>query len=135
MDKLVFVIDDDPIYLKFMQNHFNLLGGFRTETYTTGEAALENLSKNPFLIILDHNFQESEKDGIYYLKEIKKKNSKVPVVYITSDTSMELPKRANQQGARGFIIKDSAFLVYLRTALDDIVNTAHQKNFLSKIFG
>ena len=81
MDKLVFIIDDDPVYLKFMQNHFKQLGGFKTEVYATGEDAIKNLEKEPFMIILDHNLQDATKNGIYYLKEIRKKNNKIPVVY------------------------------------------------------
>ncbi|HTJ48428.1 MAG TPA: response regulator [Cyclobacteriaceae bacterium] len=134
MEKLVFIIDDDPVYLKFMQNHFRLLGGFKTEVYATGEEALKNLSKEPFMIILDHNLQEATKNGIHYLKEIRRANNKIPVVYITGDTDPELSKKVNNIGVEGFIIKDNAFLVYLRTVLDDILSGKKKRSFLKSLF-
>ena len=34
---LVYIIDDDPVYLKFMKEHFKQLGGFQTEIFTKGD--------------------------------------------------------------------------------------------------
>src|SRR5258706_6077296 len=135
MEKLVLIIDDDPVYLKFMQSHFGLLKGFITEIYSTGEAALTKLaSVNPFLVILDHQLSDPSKDGFFYLKEIRKRNSKIPVIYITADTSPSLKHRAEKFGVHGFIYKNEAFLVYLRTALDDLLRVPKKKNIFRKLF-
>jgi len=134
MDKLVFIIDDDPIYLKTMQNHFRLLGGFQTESYTNGDEALANLSKDPFLIILDHHLQDPAKNGIYYLNEIRKKKQKTPILYMTSDNNPALLEKVNAAGGNKLIIKDSAFLVYLRTALDEILQKTEKRSFFKRLF-
>lgn len=134
MDKLVFLIDDDPIYLKTMQNHFRLLGGFQTEAYTNGDEALVNISKDPFLIILDHHLQDPNKNGIYFLKEIRKKKPKTPVLYMTSDNNPEIVEKVNASGGNKLIVKDSAFLVYLRTALDEILQKNEKKSFFKRLF-
>lgn len=135
MNKLVFIVDDDPVYLKFMQNHFNLLGGFQTEVYTSGDKALDNISRDPFLIILDHHLQDPAKDGTYFLKEIRKKKPKTPVVYITSDVNPALRRKVEEHNVSGIIMKDSAFLVYLRTTLDEIIQKNQKKGFFQKLFG
>lgn len=134
MDKLVFIIDDDQVYLNFMKGHFRQMNGYQVETYPDGDEALKQLAnKNPFVIILDHNLSNSDKDGIYYLRKIKKLKPSVPAFYITADDSPAVKKDALKAGAETLIIKSNAFLIHLRTAIDEL-NTP-KKGFLSKIFG
>jgi hypothetical protein len=54
-------------------------------------------------------------------------------VYITADTDPELRKKVEKVGVSGYITKDPAFLVYLRTTMDEIANPK-KKGLLSKIF-
>jgi DNA-binding response OmpR family regulator len=134
MDKLVFIIDDDQVYLNFMKNHFRQIGGYKVEAFPDGDDALKELTaKNPVLVIIDHNLSNPEKDGLYYLKKIKKAKPSVPVLYITSSNSAAVKQGALKAGAETLIIKSDAFLVQLRTAIDDI--NAPKKGFFSKIFG
>ncbi len=133
MDKLVFIIDDDQVYLNFMVNHFRQMKGYVVEIYPGGDEALKHLeSKKPFMIILDHHLEDSKKDGIYFLKKIKKMKSTVPAIYITSSNSDEVRKEAIKSGAKSVIVKSESFLVQLRTAIDEI-NTP-KRGLLSKFF-
>jgi len=135
MDKFVYIIDDDPVYLKFMKEHFKLLGGFQTEIFAQGDDAIKKINEQrPYLVILDNHLEEPNKSGIYYLKIISKLKPRIPVVYITADTDPELRKTVTKIGVKSYILKDSAFLVYLRTALDEIANPP-KKGLLKKIFG
>lgn len=134
MEKLVFIIDDDEVYLNFMKNHFRQMSGYRVETFPEGEVAVQQLAnKNPDLIILDHNLNHGAKDGIYFLKKIKKAKSAVPIIYITANNTTEVKRDALKAGAETLIIKGDAFLVQLRTAIDDI-NNPKKKGFFSKLF-
>jgi DNA-binding NarL/FixJ family response regulator len=135
MEKLVFIVDDDPVYLKFMKEHFKQLGGFKTEIFLQGDEAIIKIAEQkPYLVILDNHLDEPNKSGIFYLKEISKIKPRIPVIYITGDTDPELKKTVMKVGVQSYIIKDSAFLVYLRTALDDIAYPP-KKGLLKKIFG
>ena len=134
MDKLVFIIDDDQVYLNFMKGHFRQMTGYTVEVYPGGDEALVQLEKkDPFMIILDHNLNDPSKDGIYFLKKIRKMKPSVPALYITSDSSEAVKKEALKYGAKSLIVKSEAFLVQLRTAIDDI-NAPKKKGILSKIF-
>ena len=134
MDKLVFIIDDDKVYLDFMKGHFRKMAGYQVEAYPSGDEALVQLeTKNPFLIILDHHLNDATKDGIYFLKKIRKIKSSVPTIYITSDDSAEVKKMALKNGAKNLILKSESFLVQLRTAIDDII-TPKKASIFSKIF-
>jgi DNA-binding NarL/FixJ family response regulator len=136
MDKLVFIIDDDPVYLKFMKEHFKQLGGFHTEIFLRGDEAIQKISEQrPYLVILDNHLEEPNKSGIHYLKLIAKVRPRIPVVYITADTDTELRKKVEKIGVESYILKDSAFLIYLRTALDDIKSGGKKKSLIKKIFG
>lgn len=135
MSKLVFIVDDDPIYLQFMQSHFRQMEGYEVEVYSKGKAALEQLAtKSPFMIILDHHLNDPAGEGIHYLKLFKKQNALIPVLYITSDDSEALKKEVIAAGAKTLIVKSESFLVQLRTAIDEI-NTTKSKGFFSKLFG
>jgi len=135
MDKFVFIIDDDPVYLKFMREHFKQLGGFHTEIFLRGDDAIQKINEQkPYLIILDNHLAEPNKSGIYYLKIISKVRPRIPVIYITADTDPQLRKTVEKMGVESYILKDNAFLVYLRTALDEIANPK-KKGLLKKIFG
>lgn len=135
MDKFVYIIDDDPVYLKFMKEHFKLLGGFQTEIFENGDEALERIKANkPYLIILDNHLKEPNKSGVFYLKHINKVKPRIPVIYITADNDPELKKEVQKIGVSSYIIKNQSFLVYLRTALDELKSKSEQKGFFKKLF-
>lgn len=134
MDKLVFIIDDDPVYLRFMQGHFQQMGGYKVEVFSNGTEGLKQLEdKTPFMIILDHNLNDPKGDGLYYLSLLKKKKPAVPILCITSDATEVLRKKAVSLGAHNLIIKSDSFLVQLRTAIDQIASPK-KRGILSKIF-
>ena len=134
MERLIFIIDDDHVYLNFMKSHFRQMKEYNVETYPNGDDALSALgTKTPFMIILDHNLSDSTKNGTYYLKHIKKLKPEVPVVYITADSSDILKKQTAKLGASSHIVKSESSLIHLRTAIDEIV-TPKKKGLLSKLF-
>ena len=134
MANLVFIIDDDPIYLKLMREHFRQMEDYLVESYAEADEALLQLkNKEPFLIILDHNLSHQWKDGLYYLKEIKKLKPSVPIFYITSDNSPSLKEKAMKAGAEKFILKDSTSLLHIRMAMDEM-GKAKKPGFFSRLF-
>jgi DNA-binding response OmpR family regulator len=134
MEKLVFIIDDDQVYLNFMKSHFHKMEGYQVEGYANGDEAMVQLERRePFILIQDHNLVDPDKNGLYYLKKIKKLKPRLPVIYITSDNSTSLKKEVLGNGASALIVKGDAFLVQLRTTIDEI--SAPKKGFFSKLFG
>ena len=64
---LVYIIDDDPVYLKFMKEHFKQLGGFQTEIFTKGDDAIKKIDEQkPYMVILDNHLEEPNKSGSLY---------------------------------------------------------------------
>lgn len=120
MKKVVFIIDDDPVYLNFMKGHFSQMPEFETQVFRTGSEGIAALADTkPYLIILDHLFTNApDKTGLDYLKEIRKKQPKTSVIYITASTDEVLKKETAKLKVSDHIIKNDAFLVHLRTAMD-----------------
>lgn len=133
MDKLIFIVDDDRVYLDFMMGHFRKMDGYNVEVYSGGEDALLTLeTKKPDLIILDHHLDDPKKDGIFFIPRFKKINPKIPIVYITSNNTEAVKLEALRAGAQRVIVKSDSFLVQLRTALDEL--NAPKKGIFAKLF-
>lgn len=137
MKKLIYVVDDDPIYLKMMESHFKQMAEYESKVFKSGAEAIKALSETvPFAILLDHQFlNDPQKTGLDYLKEIRKLNPKVPVIYITASEDKEIQTKANKLKVNGYIYKDGASLVHLRVAFDKIVDSSKDKGgVFSKLF-
>ncbi|MEJ2025452.1 MAG: response regulator, partial [Deltaproteobacteria bacterium] len=76
----IFVIDDEEVIREGIA--VALEGGYSIKTFAAAESALENMkNKPPDLILLDIGLPGM--DGIQALKEMKRRNSDIPVIMIT----------------------------------------------------
>ncbi|MEQ9592210.1 MAG: response regulator [Cyclobacteriaceae bacterium] len=135
MEKLVFVVEDDEVQQKILKHYFTQLdGNYVVRPFVNPEDLYNNLSEKPYAVVLDHFFAGTSKTGVDYLKVIKKQHSKVPVIYYTALTDEKITKEVMDLGAEQYIIKDSASLIRLRTALDVIHDKKNRKSFFQKLF-
>jgi DNA-binding response OmpR family regulator len=137
MKKLVFIVEDNPVQQKMLQVHFEqMLGEYTVHTFENPALMFSHLSEKPFAIVLDHFFDDKNgKTGLDYLRELKKKFQRIPVIYYTTLDDDKVRSEVMTLGAEQYIIKNSASLVRLRTALDAIKEKNNKKGFLSKLFG
>lgn len=135
MKNLVFIVEDSPIQQKMLRVHFeDMLGNYEVKTFADPDDMFEHINEKPFAIVLDHFFNDKkEKNGLDYLREIKKKYKSIPIIYYTSLDDEKIRAEVKELGAEEYIIKNSASLVRLRTALDSI--HAKKKTFFERIFG
>lgn len=116
MEKLAFVVDDDPIYQQFMQEHMKNLG-YRVLSFFNGQSCVEGLHQNPDLIILDHQLGREE-NGLDVLRDIKRVKPKIPVIYLSAQNDLSAAVQALKFGSFDYIEKNSAAYVRLRTTVD-----------------
>lgn len=134
--KVVFIVEDDPAQQKMLQVHFEQLqGNYQVRTFADPKDMLKQLEEKPFAIVLDHFFADKEKTGLYYLAELRKSHRHLPVIYYTTLNDEAVKKQVMTLGAEEYIIKDSASLVRLRTALDTLNAKSKKKGFLGRLFG
>jgi DNA-binding NtrC family response regulator len=137
MKQLVFIIEDDLVQQKMLQVHFeDMLGNYTARTFVNPADMLPHLKEKPFAVVLDHFFNDqSGKTGLDYLKELRKKYPTVPVIYYTTLEDEAVRAEVMSLGAEQYIIKNSASLVRLRAALDEIHKKASQpKGFFKNLF-
>jgi len=136
MNKLVFIVEDDLVQQKMLQVHFEeMLGNYTVRTFSNPEDLFAHLKENPFAVVLDHFFSDKMgKTGLDYLRVLRKKHPSIPVIYHTTLEDESVRSEVMSLGAEQYIIKNSASLVRLRTALDQLDQKASKKGFLSRLF-
>jgi FixJ family two-component response regulator len=136
MKKLVFIIEDDLAQQKMLQVHFEeALGSYTVRCFADPEEMINHLDEKPFAIVLDHFFNHQTKTGLDYLSFLKKKYSSLPIIYHTTLNDESIKDQVMKSGAVQYILKDSASLVRLRTALDTIHEKDNKKGFFANFFG
>jgi CheY-like chemotaxis protein len=135
--KLVFIVEDSPVQQKILQVHFEeTLGSYAVKTFTDPDDLFVHLKEKPFAVVLDHFFANKTNTGFHYLKELRKNYPSLPVIYYTTLNDNGMKKQVMELGAEEYIIKDSASLVRLRTALDLLhEKVSKKKGFFQRVFG
>ncbi|MBL7851646.1 MAG: response regulator [Cyclobacteriaceae bacterium] len=134
--KLVFVVEDNPVQQKQLQVHFEqTLGDFEVKIFPTPQALMNSLEEKPYAVVLDHFFEGQTKTGLDYIADIRRRYKNLPVIYHTTLDDEKVRMQVMDLGAEMYIIKDSASLVRLRTALDNIKEKESKRGFFSKLFG
>jgi two-component system, OmpR family, response regulator len=121
----VFLVDDDAVYLKLSQIDLLDQGDFDVETYATGELCLKNLSHNPDLIVLDYDLNGIDKtamNGIQTLDKIKRYNSDINVVMMSSQSEIDVAVNCMQHRAFDYIVKDKTAYMRLKNVINRIYN-------------
>lgn len=137
MKKLVFVVEDNLVQQKMLQVHFEeILGDYTVRTFDHPQDMLPVLKEKPFAVVLDHFFGDKDgKTGLDYLKLLREKHATISVIYYTTLDDASVRAEVMKLGAEQYIIKDSASLVRLRTALDSLHEKYANRGFFQKLFG
>jgi two-component system, OmpR family, response regulator len=119
----LFLIDDDPLFLKALEIEFLLHGDFTIETYSTGELCMTNLSHTPDVIILDYHLDGINKDamnGISTLDEIKRYNPDIPVVMLSSQDKIDVAIECMHHRAFDYVVKSETAFIRLQKIITSI---------------
>ena len=113
---LVFLVDDDDVYLDTLEHNLNKNAScsFVVKKFLTGERCLEELHQNPDVVILDYQLNTKDKtamNGIEILRRIKTKNPDAQVIILSGQDSLEVAVSCIKNGAYDYLIKnESAFV-------------------------
>src|SRR5271169_2130857 len=114
----VLIIDDEAAIRESLQTLLDL-EGYEVETANDGNEGLARLADRPFdLVLLD--FALPERDGIEVLRDIRERDSELPVIMITAYGTVENAVNAMKGGATNFIQKpwdNEKLLADVRTAV------------------
>jgi len=100
------IIEDHKAYRKALAELLSISGNFKTVTqYDSAEAALDNMSGQEKIILLDINL--SKMSGIEAITHLKKINSEVKIIMLTMLDDDNTVLQAILNGADGYLLKKS----------------------------
>jgi DNA-binding NtrC family response regulator len=121
----LFLVDDDPLYLKMLEIELQQNEEFILENFETGEVCIANLHKRPDVIILDYfldNFDKKAMNGIQVLDLIKSLNPEIPVIMLSAQDKIEVAVNCMHHKAFDYIVKSETAFVRLRKAISTIMH-------------
>lgn len=129
----LFLVDDDPMYLKFLEIEFLQYPKFTLNTCVTGEECIKKLSLEPDIIILDFNLSgpgSCAMNGIQTLDRIKAINPGIEVVMLSSQDAIEIAITCMHHKAFDYIVKSETAFIRLQKILATIINTRNLEKAL-----
>jgi len=120
---LLFLVDDDALFLKSLEIEFAQNTESAIKTFATGELCLENISQNPDIIILDYHLNGVDKNainGLETLDRIKTTNPQVPVIMLSSQDKIEVAVNCMKHQAFDYIVKSETAFIRLQKAITTI---------------
>ena len=120
---LLFLVDDDAVFLKLLEIEFLQHADFKIETFATGELCLASLTHNPDVIILDYLLDGIEKNamnGIETLDKIKSLNPDIPVIMLSSQDKIDVAITCMHHRAFDYVVKSETAFVRLQKIISTI---------------
>lgn len=116
----VLLVDDEEDIIEVIQDRLEAYG-FTVATARTGVEALKKLSLERFDgVFLDVKMPEM--GGIEALEEIRKRDTKIPVIIITSSSTREAAIEAIAKGANDYVLKPFEWQE-LKAKIEKVYNT------------
>lgn len=103
MDKLIFIVDDEISLLKMLTHWVQNLWNYKAKVFSNGTDALNALSENPDMILLD--IMLPDMNGLEILTRIKQKCPNLPVIMLSAQGSIETALESIRTGAFDYFPK------------------------------
>jgi DNA-binding NtrC family response regulator len=103
LEKLIFIIDDEESITKMLMHWVKNQWNYNCKTFINGTDALNALSDNPDLILLDIMLPDI--NGNEVLSRIRMKNPQVPVIMLSAQGSVEVALESIRLGAFDYFPK------------------------------
>ena len=119
----LFLVDDDAVFLKSLEIEFLQHADFIIETFATGELCIQNLSRNPDVIILDYHLDGIDKNamnGMATLDKIKASNPDIPVVMLSSQDKIDVAINCMHHRAFDYVVKSETAFMRLQKTITTI---------------
>lgn len=125
----IFVIEDDPVYTKFLQYVLGLNPDFEVTCFATGKEFLAQLHRRPAIVTLDYALPDVPGESV--LRQIREFDPDIPVIVVSAQERIRTAVELLKAGAFDYISKDD-------DAKDRILNSiqnALQKSTLLREIG
>lgn len=130
----IFLVDDDPLYLKLLEIEFLKHGDFDILTFPTGEACLLKIGNQPDFVILDYHLDgidEKAMNGMATLDLIKENNPDTPVIMLSSQDKIEVAIDCMHHKATDYVVKSETAFVRIQQIITNIFSYKKMQKELS----
>ncbi|MCF8371574.1 MAG: response regulator [Bacteroidales bacterium] len=121
---IIYLVDDDALFLKSLEIDFLRETKFTIETFATGEMCLANLSKKPDVIILDYYLDSIDKkamNGIETLDKIIAKDPDISVVMLSAQDKIDVAIQCMHHQAFDYVVKSETAFLRLKEIISKIL--------------
>jgi DNA-binding NtrC family response regulator len=122
-NKLIFVVDDDPVITSLVQARLES-AGYSARVFAYGEECIAALDEEPDLIVLDFYFvREGDEpmDGMAVFGEITRLAPEIPVIMLSAQERGDVVLEFARRGIADYVIKDSDLIDNLLAGVKDIL--------------
>ena len=136
----VFLVEDNNMFRESLRDSLQERFGSKLKIYdySTGEECIENIDKEPDIIILDYylnaNGHPDAINGIKVLKEIKAVSKDINVIMLSGQDSLEVAIDAIKFGAHEYIAKSESAFVRIQKAVSNLMETISSARKSNKYF-
>jgi two-component system OmpR family response regulator len=120
--KLIFLVDDDPIINLLIMKRF-ASEGFLLDSFRYGEDCLKEIHRDPDLIILDYYFVSDNQEvmnGMEVFNRIKELKPHTPVIILSGQEKGEVVLELARKGINAYIIKNNFLIENLFASMREI---------------
>ncbi len=118
-DIKIFIVEDDKFYANLVREKLKLSNFQNVIIFETGESFIDNLFRNPDVVILDYSLGNT--NGLDLLKKIKSVNPDIQVIFLSGQEEMNVAINSLKYGAFDYLEKDEESLERLVFILMRIV--------------
>ena len=110
-DKLIFFVDDEPMFINLMEYTFKCRSGYVVKTFSSGSECLNNLHLNPDLVVVDFYLNTDDAmTGMDLVKKIKENNPSTLLIFLSGNDDDAVINEAKAIGVERYILKDGYFI-------------------------
>ena len=125
IEPLIFVVEDNNFYLDLIKSNLQEMNHSNIMAFLSGEECLENLHKNPEIVILDFNLTGI--NGIEVLQKIKRHNTDTEVIFLSTQKDINVAVNSLKYGAYDYIEKNEKTFYILNEMLEKIILSKKEK--------
>lgn len=121
---LIFLVDDDALFLKSLEIGFIQETPYRIMTYAKGEDCINALSEKPDIIILDYLLDGIDKNamnGIQTLDKIKAVDAGIPVIMLSAQDKIKVAVNCMHHKAYDYVVKSETAFIRLQKLITIIL--------------
>lgn len=115
----ILLVDDDATYVSIARHHLNKYPSkkFNLIWKNNGEDTIKELKTNPNIDLVLIDYFLPDKDGLEIVKEIRKDNIHVPIIFLTTHKNFKIAIEAMKSNVEDYLIKDEAVDTMLPRAI------------------